>query len=223
MVVSPIVIIALLHTSPYMFYLPHGPSLLQCVDDDPLIAKIHAHAEVFSPKVEFVFSYLQVGVGRKSEGGCNLVSQKLSFIIYHPFSPLLPATSQVFSACCVIFAHGAGEVGYMAGPLQTIVDIVNTGQLYKIVTPLTWVVAVSAVGLVIGLATYGYNVVRAMGVRLAKLSPTRGFCAEISTAFVILIASQYGLPTSSSQVITGGIVGIGLCEVCVCVCGSAST
>ena len=229
MVVSPIVIIALLHTSPsrspYMFYLPHGPSLLahgpsllQCVDDDPLIAKIHAHAEVFSPKVEFVFSYLQVGVGRKSEGGCNLVSQKLSFIIYHPFSPLLPATSQVFSACCVIFAHGAGEVGYMAGPLQTIVDIVNTGQLYKIVTPLTWVVAVSAVGLVIGLATYGYNVVRAMGVRLAKLSPTRGFCAEISTAFVILIASQYGLPTSSSQVITGGIVGIGLCEVCVCVC-----
>ena len=42
-------------------------SLLQCVDDDPLIAKIHAHAEVFSPKVEFVFSYLQVCVGRKSE------------------------------------------------------------------------------------------------------------------------------------------------------------
>ena len=72
MVVSPIVIIALLHTSPYMFYLPHGPSLLQCVDDDPLIAKIHAHAEVFSPKVEFVFSYLQVGVGRKSEGGVTL-------------------------------------------------------------------------------------------------------------------------------------------------------
>ena len=101
----------------------------------------------------------------------------------------------------------------MAGPLGTIVDIVNTGQLNKNVTPLTWVVAIGAVGLIIGLATYGYNVVRAMGVRLAKLSPTRGFCAEISTAFVILIAAQYGLPTSSSQVITGGIVGIGLCEV----------
>lgn len=159
--------------------LNHGVDvdIFQVVEDDPLIAKIHAHAEVFSPKVEFVFAYLQV-----------------------------------FSACCVIFAHGAGEVGYMAGPLGTIVDIVQTGTLQKNVTPILWTVAVGATGLVVGLATYGYNVVRAMGVRLAKLSPTRGFCAEISTAFVILIASQYGLPTSSSQVITGGIIGVGLCE-----------
>ena len=121
--------------------------------------------------------------------------------------------TQVFSACCVTFAHGAGEVGYMAGPLGTIIDIVNTGTLSKNTEPITWAVAVGALGLVIGLATYGYNIVRAMGVKLAKLSPTRGFCAEISTAFVILIAAQYGLPTSSSQVITGGIVGVGLCEV----------
>lgn len=79
----------------------------QVVDDDPMIAKIHAHAEVFHPKVEFVFAYLQV-----------------------------------FSACCVMFAHGAGEVGYMAGPLGTIVDIVNTGQLNKNVAPITWVRAI---------------------------------------------------------------------------------
>ena len=52
-----------------------------------------------------------------------------------------------------------------------------------------------------------------MGVRLAKLSPTRGFCAELSCALIIMICSQYGLPTSSSQVITGGIIGVGLCEV----------
>jgi sodium-dependent phosphate transporter len=139
--------------------------------------QIHAHAEKFEPKVEYVFSYLQV-----------------------------------FSACCVMFAHGAGEVGYMSGPLGAIVDIINTGAIHKTVEPVTWIIAICATGLIIGLATYGYNVVRAMGVRLAKLSPTRGFCAELSTAFVIMIASQYGLPTSSSQVITGGIVGIGLCE-----------
>lgn len=57
-----------------------------------------------------------------------------------------------------------------------------------------------------------YNVTRAMGVRLAKLSPSRGFCAELATATVIMIASQYGLPTSSSQCITGGIIGVGLTE-----------
>ena len=115
-----------------------------------------------------------------------------------------------------MFAHGAGEVGYMSGPLGTIIDIVNTGQLNKNTNPILWAVAIGALGLIFGLATYGYNVVRVIGVRLAKLSPTRGFCAEISTAFVILIAAQYGLPTSSSQVITGGIIGVGLCEVRTC-------
>jgi sodium-dependent phosphate transporter len=51
-----------------------------------------------------------------------------------------------------------------------------------------------------------------MGVKLSKLSPTRGFCAELATALVIMIASQYGLPTSSSQCITGGIIGVGMME-----------
>ena len=48
-----------------------------------------------------------------------------------------------------------------------------------------------------------------MGTRMAKLTPSRGFCAELATALVILVASQYGLPTSSSQCITGGAQGAG--------------
>jgi len=45
---------------------------------------------------------------------------------------------------------------------------------------------------------------QAMGTMMAKLSPSRGFSAELATAMVIMVASQYGLPTSSSQCITGG-------------------
>ncbi|PNH04464.1 Phosphate-repressible phosphate permease [Tetrabaena socialis] len=119
---------------------------------------------------------------------------------------------QVFSACAVILAHGAGEVGYMAGPLATIWFAVKDGVLYAKVQAPIWCVLISALGLVIGLATYGYNVTRAMGTRMAKLSPSRGFAAELSTALVIMVASQYGLPTSSSQCITGGIVGLGMLE-----------
>lgn len=51
-----------------------------------------------------------------------------------------------------------------------------------------------------------------MGVQLAKLTPTRGFAAELATALVIMIAAQYGLPQSSSQCVTGAIVGVGLLE-----------
>ncbi|GFR47206.1 hypothetical protein Agub_g8886 [Astrephomene gubernaculifera] len=149
----------------------------QVVEEDPIVAAIHENAEVFDPKAEFAFSYLQV-----------------------------------FSAICVIFAHGAGEVGYMAGPLATIWSAVKTGSLPSKVSAPTWCIVVSALGLVIGLSTYGYNVTRAMGTRMAKLSPTRGFAAELATALVIMIAAQYGLPTSSSQCITGGIVGLGMLE-----------
>ncbi|KAL2629279.1 hypothetical protein R1flu_013965 [Riccia fluitans] len=119
---------------------------------------------------------------------------------------------QVFSATCVIFAHGSGEVGYMAGPLATIWDVYLKGELSRTIKPPIWILLICTFGLVVGLATYGYNVTMAMGVKLAKLTPTRGFAAELATAFVIMIGSQYSLPTSSSQCITGAIIGVGLLE-----------
>jgi sodium-dependent phosphate transporter len=149
----------------------------QIIDEDPVVAAIHENAELFDPKTESVFQYLQV-----------------------------------FSAICVIFAHGAGEVGYMAGPLAAIWDIVNTGKIQKSVTAPIWIIVIGASGLVVGLATYGYKITQAMGVKMSKITATRGFAAELATAFVIMIASQYGLPTSSSQCITGGILGVGLAE-----------
>ena len=147
------------------------------VEEDELVASIHANAELFDEKAEHVFSYMQV-----------------------------------FSAICVIFAHGAGEVGYMSGPLGAIFLIVRSGNLVSSSAPCTWTVLVGAFGLIIGLGTYGYQVTRAVGTRMAKLTPSRGFAAELSTSMIIMIASQYGLPTSSSQCITGGIIGIALCE-----------
>ncbi|KAG6552742.1 hypothetical protein Mapa_005690 [Marchantia paleacea] len=140
-------------------------------------------------------------------GNMHEAAEKFEPRVEYAFSYL-----QVFSAICVIFAHGAGEVGYMAGPLATIWDVYQNGQLSKSVTPPIWIIIIGATGLVIGLATYGYNVTRSMGVKLAKLTPTRGFAAELATAFVIMIASQYGLPTSSSQCITGAIIGVGFLE-----------
>lgn len=149
----------------------------ELVQEDATVSAIHENAEVFDPKTENVFKYLQV-----------------------------------FSAICVIFAHGAGEVGYMAGPLSAIWDIVNTNKIQKSVTAPIWIIVIGASGLVVGLATYGYKITQAMGVKMSKITATRGFAAELATSFVIMIASQYGLPTSSSQCITGGILGVGLAE-----------
>jgi len=147
------------------------------IEEDETIAEIHRRAEVFDPRTENVFKYLQV-----------------------------------FSAICVIFAHGAGEVGYMAGPLCAIWDIINTNKIQSSVSSPIWIIVIGASGLVVGLATYGYKVTQAVGIKLSKITATRGFSAELATSFVIMIASQYGLPTSSSQCITGGILGVGLIE-----------
>ncbi len=124
---------------------------------------------------------------------------------------------QVVSAVCVIFAHGAGEVGYMAGPLAVIYNVVqdpanNVVTSGKKTNPEIWIILIGAFGLVIGLATYGYKVCQAVGTQLAKITPSRGYAAELATSFVIMIAAQYGLPTSSSQCITGGIIGIAVFE-----------
>ena len=119
---------------------------------------------------------------------------------------------QVFSAICVIFSHGAGEVGYMAGPLATVWEVYKTGTLPSKVSAPIWIVVIGALGLVFGLATYGYNVCRTMGTAMAKLSPSRGFAAELATALIIMVAAQAGLPTSSSQCITGAILGVGMLE-----------
>lgn len=119
---------------------------------------------------------------------------------------------QVFSAICVMLSHGAGEVGYMAGPLAAIWEFYKHGTVAKKLVPPVWIILIGAFGLVFGLSLYGQKVTRAMAIKLSKLSPTRGFAAELATAMVIMVASQYGLPTSSSQCITGGIIGVGLME-----------
>lgn len=153
------------------------PNLESTIEDDELVAEIHRKAEIFDPRAEYVFSFLQV-----------------------------------FSAICVIFSHGAGEVGYMAGPLAAIWEYNQHGTVAKKLVPPIWIILIGAFGLIAGLTLYGQKVTRAMAVKLSKLSPTRGFAAELATAMVIMIAAQYGLPTSSSQCITGGIIGVGLME-----------
>lgn len=98
------------------------------------------------------------------------------------------------------------------GPFISIYDIVRKGKFGKHVSVPIAIVLLSACALVFGLATFGHHVTRGMGIQMARITPSRGFAAELSTALVVLVASQWGLPNSSSQCITGGIVGVGLLE-----------
>jgi inorganic phosphate transporter, PiT family len=118
---------------------------------------------------------------------------------------------QVFSAGFVAFAHGANDVGNAIAPLSAIVYTSVTGSIPNgsFETPL-WVLAIGGVGIVGGLATWGKKVIATVGEGIIQLQPSAGFCAQWGTAVTVLVASQLGLPVSTSHAIIGSVVGIGL-------------
>lgn len=80
-----------------------------------------------------------------------------------------------------------------------------------------WILALGGVGIVVGLAMWGYRIILAIGVKLTKLTPSRGFSIEIGAAITVLIASEIGLPVSTTHCQVGATMGVGLVE------GKAST
>lgn len=75
-----------------------------------------------------------------------------------------------------------------------------------------WILAMGGAGIVLGLAMWGYRIILAIGVKLTKLTPSRGFSIEIGAAITVLIASQIGIPVSTTHCQVGATMGVGLVE-----------
>lgn len=119
---------------------------------------------------------------------------------------------QIFTSICTSFAHGANDVSNAVGPLAAIWYIhENSAVASKIEVP-PWILAIGGFGIVVGLSTYGIKIMEVLGKNITYISPSRGFSAELATALVISFCSKYGLPVSSTQCITGAVVGISLCD-----------
>jgi PiT family inorganic phosphate transporter len=79
----------------------------------------------------------------------------------------------------------------------------------KAAVPL-WALLLGGVGIVIGLATYGWKVMETVGKRITELTPSRGFCAQFGAATTIVIASKMALPISTTHTLVGAVLGVGL-------------
>lgn len=117
---------------------------------------------------------------------------------------------QVMTASVASFAHGSNDVSNAIGPLSTIYLIWHTSELSKKAPVPIWVLVFGASAIVIGLWTYGYNIMRNLGNRLTKHSPSRGFSMELGSALTVVLATRLALPISTTQCITGATVGVGL-------------
>ena len=119
------------------------------------------------------------------------------------------AVPLIFSAALLSFAHGANDVANAVGPLAAISDAVLSGGIgSKSVIPF-WVMAIGAFGISIGLALYGPRLIKTVGDEITKIDPIRGFCVALAAAITVILASQLGLPVSSTHIAVGAIFGVG--------------
>ncbi|HJE03025.1 Sulfate permease CysP [Aliarcobacter thereius] len=120
------------------------------------------------------------------------------------FTPAL-----IFAAALLSFAHGANDVSNAIGPLAAINDaILHEGTSVKAHVPL-WIMFVGAIGIVIGLVLYGPRLIKTVGSEITELDQMRAFSIAMATAVTVILASQLGLPVSSTHIAIGGVFGVG--------------
>jgi PiT family inorganic phosphate transporter len=117
----------------------------------------------------------------------------------------------IFTACAMAFAHGSNDVANAVGPIAAVVSTVQSGGVIgaKSIMP-WWVLGIGAVGIVVGLATYGWRVMQTIGRKITELTPSRGFAAELAAASTVVLASATGLPISTTHTLVGAVLGVGL-------------
>jgi PiT family inorganic phosphate transporter len=117
----------------------------------------------------------------------------------------------IFTACGMAFAHGSNDVANAVGPVAAVVSTVQSGGLIgaQAIMP-WWVLGIGAVGIVVGLATYGWRVIQTIGKKITELTPSRGFAAELAAASTVVLASATGMPISTTHTLVGAVLGVGL-------------
>ena len=113
---------------------------------------------------------------------------------------------QVISAAYMAFAHGSNDAQKTMGIMT--LALVSAGILAEPVVPI-WIILLAASAISLGTAAGGWRIIRTMGQRVVKLDPVHGFAAETTAATIILGASQFGIPVSTTHVISTAIMGVG--------------
>ncbi|WP_339621555.1 inorganic phosphate transporter [uncultured Marinobacter sp.] len=115
----------------------------------------------------------------------------------------------IFAAALLSFAHGANDVANAIGPLAAINDALSADSVVMSANIPLWVMMVGALGLAVGLILFGPRLIKTVGSEITELDKTRAFCIALSAALTVILASQLGLPVSSTHIAIGGVFGVG--------------
>ncbi|AJC84847.1 inorganic phosphate transporter [Campylobacter peloridis] len=117
---------------------------------------------------------------------------------------------QIFTASSFAFSHGANDIANALGPFAAILDVLKNNTINPNSPVPFAVMLMFGIALVVGLWFLGKEVIQTVGSKLAEIKPTTGFSAELGASIVILLATQLGIPVSSTHILIGAILGIGL-------------
>lgn len=117
----------------------------------------------------------------------------------------------IITAAAMAFAHGSNDVANAIGPLAAIYSVIDSGGMVSSKSTLpVWILFIGGVGIAVGLITYGHKVIATIGTGITQLTPSRGFAATLAAAATVVIASGTGIPVSTTQVLVGAVLGVGL-------------
>ena len=115
----------------------------------------------------------------------------------------------IFSAALLSFAHGANDVANAVGPLAAVNDALTSLEVSKKAAIPLWVMLVGGIGISIGLALFGPRLIKTVGSEITELDQMRAFSIMMAASITVVIASQLGLPVSSTHIAVGAIFGVG--------------
>ncbi|XP_063463245.1 sodium-dependent phosphate transporter 2 isoform X2 [Pan paniscus] len=116
---------------------------------------------------------------------------------------------QVLTACFGSFAHGGNDVSNAIGPLVALWLIYKQGGVMQEAATPVWLLFYGGVGICTGLWVWGRRVIQTMGKDLTPITPSSGFTIELASAFTVVIASNIGLPVSTTHCKVGSVVAVG--------------
>jgi sodium-dependent phosphate transporter len=123
---------------------------------------------------------------------------------------------QIVTAVCGSFAHGANDVANAMAPFMSCYFIYNfgapTGKKVDTGNDGIWILAMGGAFISLGLILYGYRIIEALGVKLIKITPARGYCIELGAFTVIIAGSFVGMPLSTTHCQVGATYGVGMWE-----------
>ena len=117
----------------------------------------------------------------------------------------------IFAAALLSFAHGSNDVANAVGPLAAIVEVLGsgTGEIARSAPIPLWVMVIGGLGIAVGLALFGPKVIRTVGSEITELDQMRAYCIAMAATITVIIASQLGIPVSTTHIAVGAVFGVG--------------